>query len=164
MIGQAEFSKLNHFVYALHYHGQNYVLPDLVVVTKYRRRCLTAPMLARLREIATTMGEWGIPLGMPEVLRPRCQEWGGRLDEMNGEADHVHLLVSLPPNLDLDLSRFVNALKTNASRLLRKEFADELGRVYRKPVLWSRSYCIVSCGGAPLAVIRRYIEGQAAPK
>lgn len=138
MNGQAEFSKLNHCVYALHYH--------LVVVTKYRRKCLTGPMLARLRDLAAT----------------RCQEWGGRLDEMNGEADHVHLLVSLPPNLDL--SGFVNALKTNTSRLLRKEFADELGRVYRKPVLWSRSYCIVSCGGAPLALIRRYIEGQASPE
>jgi hypothetical protein len=74
-------------------------------------------MLARVREIAAT----------------RCTGWGGSLLEFNGEADHVHLLVALPPNLDL--SRFVNNLKTTSSRLLRKEFAERLKRVYRKPVL-----------------------------
>lgn len=135
---QADFSKLYHCVYALHYH--------LVVVTKYRRKCITAPMLDRFREIAAA----------------RCEGWGGKLIEVNGEADHVHLLVSLPPNLDL--SRFVNNLKTTTSRLLRKEFAAHVNRVYRKPVLWSRSYCILSCGGASLSVIKQYIEQQAAPE
>ena len=54
------------------------------------------------------------------------------------------MLVSLPPNLDL--SRFANNLKTTTSRLIRKEFAAEVSGVYyRKPVLWSRSYCIVRC-------------------
>jgi putative transposase len=135
---QAEFTKLYHCVYALNYH--------LVLVTENRRRCMTASMLDRLREIATA----------------RCEGWGGKLVEMNGEPDHVHLLVSMPPNLDL--SRFVNNLKTTTSRLIRKEFADELVRVYRKPVFWSRSYCIVSCGGAPLSIIRHYIEQQERPE
>ena len=135
---QAEFSKLYHCVYALHYH--------LVLVTKYRRKCITAPMLDRFREIAAA----------------RCEGWGGKLMEVNGEPDHVHLLVSLPPNLDL--SRFVNNLKTTTSRLLRKEFAAQVNRVYRKPVFWSRSYRILSCGGAPLSVIKQYIEQQAAPE
>jgi putative transposase len=122
---------------ALHYH--------LVIVTKYRRRCLTAALLARFKEIASA----------------RCDGWGGRRIEVNGEPDHVHLSVSLPPNLDL--SRFVNNIKTTTSRLVRKEFAAEVNRVYYpKPVLWSRSYCIVSCAGAPLSVIRQYIEQQEA--
>ena len=56
---------------------------------------------------------------------------------------------------------FVNNLKTTSSRLLRKEFAHKLNRVYRKPVLWSRSYCILSCGGAPLSILKQYIERQA---
>lgn len=135
---QTEFSKLYHCVYALHYH--------LVLVTKYRRRCLTAPMLDRLREIAAV----------------RCEGWGGKLLEMNGEPDHAHLLVALPPNLDL--SNFVNNLKTTSSRLIRKEFSDHLAHVYRKPVFWSRSYCIVSCGGAPLSIIKQYIEQQERPE
>ena len=56
--------------------------------------------------------------------------------EFNGEADHVHALVSLPPNLDL--SRFVNNLKTTSSRLVRREYARQLSRVYRKPAILLR--------------------------
>jgi len=82
--------------------------------------------------------------------------------EVKDEPDHVHLLVSLPPNLDL--SRFVNNLKTTTSRLIRKEFADEVNRFYRKPVLLSRSYCAISCGGAPLSVIKQFTERQSAPE
>jgi putative transposase len=134
MTEKPEFSKLYHCVYSLHYH--------LVLVTKYRRRVIIQPMLERLREIA----------------RVRCEGWGGELVEINGEPDHIHLLVSLPPSLEL--SGFVNNLKTTTSRLIRKEFADELAKVYSKPVFWSRSYCIVSAGGAPLSIIRKYVEQQ----
>jgi putative transposase len=81
----------------------------------------------------------------------RCKDWGGALMEFNGEADQVQALMSLPPNLDL--SRFVNTLKTTSSRLVRREFAHRLNRVYRQPVFWSRSNCIVSCRGGPLSVI-----------
>ncbi|MGH7736859.1 MAG: IS200/IS605 family transposase, partial [Candidatus Tyrphobacter sp.] len=55
----------------------------------------------------------------------------------------------------------VNNFKTVSSRLVRKEFAARIGRIYRKPVFWSRSYCVVSCGGAPLSVLKQYVEGQA---
>jgi putative transposase len=129
---------LFHGVYALTYH--------LVIVTKKRRPCITRPMLDMLQDVAAQ----------------RCKDWGGELMEFNGEADHVHALVSLPPNLDL--SRFVNNLKTTSSRLLRREFAHQLSRVYRKPVFWSRSYCIISCGGAPLSVIKQYVEQQGTPE
>ena len=137
MAGQVGFSRLYHCVYALRYH--------LVVATKHRRRVLTAPLLDRFREIA----------------RARCEGWGGTLTAANGEPDHLRLLVSLPPNLDL--GRFVNNLKTTASRLIRREFAAEVNRSYRQPVLWSRSYCIISRGGAPLSVVRQCIEQQGTP-
>jgi putative transposase len=97
-----------------------------------------------------------------EISAARCEGWGGNLLEINGEPDHVYLLVSLPPNLDL--SRFVNNLKTTTSRLIRKEFAEQVQRFYWKPVFWSRSYCAISCGGAPLSVIKQYIEQQSAPE
>lgn len=138
MVRPASLSSLYHCVYALYYH--------LVIVTKYRRKALTRPMLQRLNAIAEA----------------RCEGWGGKLIEFNGEADHVHLLVSLPPNLEL--SGFVNNLKTTSSRLLRKEFASDINRFYRKPVLWSRSYCVITCGGAPLTVLKQYIERQQGPK
>lgn len=137
MASKQNFNKLYHCTYALHYH--------LVVVTKYRRKCITDPMLHQIEEIA----------------RQRCEGWGGELLELNGEADHVHLLVSLPPTVEL--SKFVNNLKTTSSRLLRRDFKDHLAKFYYKPVFWSRSYCVVSCGGAPLEVIKKYIEGQETP-
>jgi putative transposase len=98
---------------------------------------------------------------MQKIVKQRCEGWGGKLAEFNGENDHVHMLLSMPPNLDL--SRFVNNLKTTTSRLLRRDFPNHLRRHYRKPVLGSRSYCLVSCGGAPLSVIKQYIEQQARP-
>lgn len=132
-----ELSKLNHCSYSLHFH--------LVLVTKYRRKCITPTMLTRLEEIA----------------RDRCAGWGGDLLEMNGEADHVHLLVSLPPTAEL--SRFAGNIKTTTSRLIRRDFSDHLATFYWKPVFWSRSYCVISCGGAPLEIVRQYIENQQAP-
>lgn len=139
MSKNVKMHQLFHCNFALHYH--------LVVVTKYRRRCITKPILERLREI----------------VEQRCKDWRGELIEFNGEADHVHILMSLPPNLDL--SRFVNNLKTTSSRLLRRDFADQLNYVYKgKPVFWSRSYYIISCGGAPLSVLKQYVEQQDTPE
>lgn len=131
-------SKLHHCTFTLSYH--------FVFVTKYRRPCLTSAMLTRLREIVDDL----------------CESWGGRLIEMNGEADHVHLLLSMNPRAAPSV--ISNNFKTVTSRLLRKEFASELGQVYKKPVLWSRSYFVASCGGAPLAVIKQYIEAQRRPE
>lgn len=132
-----QISKLHHCVYSLNYH--------LVLVTKFRRKCLTAPMLAEFEVQA----------------KERCAAWGGRLIEANGEPDHVHLLIELPPTAAL--AEFVNALKTGTSRRLRTIFAQELAGVYSKPVLWSRSYCVLSCGGAPLEIIKQYIQQQDRP-
>ena len=100
-------------------------------------------------------------LMLQDVTAQRCKDWGGELMEFNGEPDHIHVLTSLPPNLDL--SRFLNNLKTTTSRLVRREYADQLSRVYPNPVFWARSYCIISCGGAPLSVIKHYVEQQKAP-
>jgi putative transposase len=76
--------------------------------------------------------------------------------------DHVHLLIELPPTVAL--ADFVNALKTGTSRRLRSAFAGYLSTIYSKPVLWSRSYCVLSCGGAPLSVIQQYIQQQDRPE
>lgn len=103
---------------------------------------------------------------MLERLKIICTElthkWDCELLEFNGEADHVHLLLSLNPKVVPSV--FVNNLKTVSSRLIRKDFGEELAKVYwKKPVFWSRSYCIITCGGAPLSVIKQYIEQQEAP-
>lgn len=131
--------QLYHCTFRLQYH--------LVMVTKYRRKCITKPMLSRLQQIACATTE----------------KWDGEVLEFNGEADHVHLLLELTPRTAP--SAFVNNLKTVTSRLIRKEFGDHLQRYYwRKPVFWSRSYCIITVGGAPLSVLKQYIEQQESPE
>jgi len=100
---------------------------------------------------------------LEEIARSTADKWGGEILECNGEADHVHLLVELTPRTAP--SAFVNNLKTVTSRLIRKEYAAHLNQYYwRKPVFWSRSYCMITVGGAPLSVLRQYIEQQNAPE
>lgn len=97
---------------------------------------------------------------MKDIFSATLQKWEGELIEFNGEPDHIHLLLSVNPKVQP--SKLVNNLKTVSSRLLRKEFGEHLNQVYRgQPVFWSRSYCILSCGGAPLSVLKRYIQQQA---
>lgn len=136
-MNKLEIKTLNHCAYSLNYH--------LVMVTKYRKRCLTQPMLDEFSQQA----------------RERCLAWGGEVKEVNGEADHVHLLIELPPSVAI--ADFVNALKTGTSRRLRNLFADHLEEFYQKPTLWSRSYFIASCGGAPPEVIKQYVQQQERP-
>jgi putative transposase len=78
--------------------------------------------------------------------------------EFGGEADHVHLLFSAYPNLDL--SKFINNLKTVSSRMIRKNFPEHLKGFYYKPVLWTRAYCLLSTGGATIEIIEKYIQNQ----
>ena len=120
-------------VYALHVH--------LVFVTKYRRRVLDEAATATLRTIFAKVGE----------------DFGAELRACDGEDDHVHLLVEYPPTVLLPT--LVNSLKGVSSRLLRQQRPD-IARRYWKNVLWSPSYFAASCGGAPLDIIRRYVEQQ----
>ncbi|WP_084137619.1 IS200/IS605 family transposase [Moraxella caprae] len=89
------------------------------------------------------------------------KKWGVELLEFNGEADHVHLLLDMHPNIMP--SKFINNLKTVTSRLMRKEFAKHLAHFYWKPVLWTRAYCLLTTGGATIDTIRQYIEKQERP-
>ncbi|MBT8763063.1 IS200/IS605 family transposase [Desulfohalobiaceae bacterium Ax17] len=123
-----------HAVYDLKYH--------LVLVTKYRNPVLSDQILKRLKEILVAL----------------CDKWDVQLLEFNGEKDHVHLLIDAHPSLEL--SRFINNIKTVTSRKVRKEFAQELAKYYWKPLLWTRAYFIATTGGAPLEVIKQYIEKQ----
>lgn len=127
-----------HCVYKLTYH--------LVLVTKYRKECLSNEMLNRLEEI----------------VKKNCADWEIDLLEFNGEADHIHLLLEMHPNIMP--SKFINNLKTVSSRLIRKEFEEELKPYYWKPVLWTRAYCLLTTGGATIDVIREYIKNQERPE
>ncbi len=117
----------------------------LVFVPKYRRKVFTTPMLERL----------------DAVYRETCQQMGGELLEFNGETDHVHLLVSCPPKMAL--SNFIGKLKGKSAYVLRQEFWPQVEKKLWGEQFWSPSYCVVSCGGAPLEIIEAYIKDQRRP-
>ena len=116
----------------------------LVFVTKYRRRVLTKAAFDDLRGIFAKV----------------CQDLESELVECDGEDDHVHLLVNYPPKLAV--SKLVNSLKGVSSRRLRQRHPD-IARRYWKGVLWSPSYFAGACGGAPLSIIKQYVENQRTP-
>jgi putative transposase len=89
-----------------------------------------------------------------------CADVQATMVEMDGEDDHVHLLVECPPKVAV--SSLVNSLKGVSSRLLRQQRPD-IRKRYWKGVLWSPSYFASSCGGAPISIVRQYIERQKIP-
>lgn len=125
-----------HVVFELHAH--------IVFVPRYRKRIFDRSALERLHQTFARV----------------CSTFETTLVEFNGEADHVHLLVNYPPKVAL--SSLVNSLKGVSSRVLRKERPD-IAKRYWKGGMWSASYFVASVGGAPLSVLRRYIESQRAP-
>ena len=126
-----------HCIFKMHVH--------LVFVTKYRRKVFDGDAIERLRRLFGGV----------------CTNLEASLIEMDGEDNHVHLLVEYPPKLAVSV--LVNSLKGVSSRMLRKERPD-LKKRYWKNMLWSPSYFASSCGGAPISIIRQYIEQQQTPK
>jgi putative transposase len=118
----------------------------LVLTTKYRKKLFTGAMITRLSEVFTDL----------------CEKWNCKVIEFNGEEEHIHLLFQYLPQMDL--SKFVNNLKSVSSRRVRAEFADEVNKVYWKSVLWNESYFIASCGGVTVSVLKKYIEHQDSPE
>ncbi len=124
-------------VSALHVH--------LVLVTKYGRGVPDADMLHCCQD----------------TMRKVCADFGAELREFNGEDDHVHLLVEYPPKVAA--SALVNSLKGVPARRLRSQFTGRVNRHLMHGHSWSPSYFAASCGGAPLSIIRQYIEQQRHP-
>jgi putative transposase len=120
--------------FALHVH--------LVFVTKFKRKVFTKEILADTRKIFESV----------------CKDFEAELVEFEGEKDHVHLLVNYPPKVSV--SKLVNSLKGVSARLLRKKGYPTVVKYLWGGSLWSPSYFAGSCGGAPISIIRQYIEGQ----
>jgi len=117
----------------------------LVFVTKYRRNVFTKQILEELRRIFVDV----------------CTDFEADLIEFEGEKNHVHLLVNYPPKVAV--SKLVNSLKGVSSRLIRKKQYPSIQQALWGDHLWSPSYFAGACGGAPLSVIRQYIEQQDSP-
>lgn len=128
-----ELDTNNHSVFAMYYH--------LVLVVKYRRKVIDDNISARLQEIFKNIqGKYNITL----------LEW-------NHDVDHVHILFKAHPNTEI--SKFINAYKSASSRLVKKEFLMIKEKLW-KEYFWARSFCLLTTGGVPIDIIKRYIESQ----
>ncbi len=128
-----ELDNNNHSVFLMYYH--------LVLVIKYRRKAIDDKISALLKEIF-------------ENIAPN---YNIELQEWNHDRDHVHILFKAQPNSEL--SKFINAYKSASSRLIKKEY-PVIRKALWKEYFWSRSFCLLTTGGAPISVIKRYIESQ----
>lgn len=117
----------------------------LVFLTKFRRKLFTDPLL--------TFAE--------TTMRTVRAELDVELVEFNGEADHGAPARGLPPALAI--STLVQRLKGRTAYAVRRESTGACVRARMRSHLWSPSYFAVSCGGAPLSIIKQYIDGQARP-
>ena len=132
-----ELQSTRHAKYLLHAH--------LVFTPKYRKKIFTKAHLDLMKEVFDRV----------------CKEMDAELVEFDGERDHVHLLVLYPPRIAIAV--LVNSLKGVSSRMLRKEFPEFKKAYWGDAALWSRSYFAASVGGAPLEIVKQYIEQQNTP-
>ena len=118
-------------VYSCTYH--------VIWVVKYRRKFLTGKIETRLKQIC----------------REVAIECEFQIQEMECDQDHIHLLIDVNPQFGIH--KAVKRMKGRSSRLMRQEFAILRSRL---PTLWTNSYFVATCGGAPLTVIKQYIDSQ----
>jgi len=91
-----------------------------------------------------------------EIFKETCEQMDCEMLEFNGEDDHVHFLIAIPPKHSVSV--VAGKLKGKSSYFLREEFWPELKTRLWGNHLWSPSYCSVTCGGAPLEIVKKYID------
>ena len=128
-----ELDHNSHSVFLVYYH--------LVMVIKYRRKGRNDKISERAKEIF-------------EYIAPN---YNITLEEWNHDKDHVHILFRAHPNTEI--SKFINAYKSASSRLLKKEFPQIRQKLWKER-FWSQSFCLLTTGGTPIEVLKKYIESQ----
>ena len=123
----------NHSVFLIYYH--------LVLVVKYRRQVFDDGISEFARDIFVRIAT---------VYNITLEQW-------NHDKDHVHIMFRAHPNTEI--SKFINAYKSASSRLIKKNFPAVRRKLW-KQMFWSRSFCLLTTGGAPIEVIRKYIQTQ----
>lgn len=123
----------NHSVFSITYH--------VIFCVKYRRQVIDDKISLRLKEIFLKIGI----------------NYQITLIEWEHNKDHVHMIIKATPKTEL--SKFINAYKSASSRLIKKEFPDIKKHLW-KELFWSRSFLVLSVGGAPIEIIKQYIQNQ----
>jgi putative transposase len=136
-MSEENFRNGAHVVYKLHAH--------IIFVTKYRRKVMTERVSNLIKQ----------------EFEKSCEKFKVELDEFETDDDHVHILITYPPKVCL--SSLVKSLKIRSSKVIRQQNWDEVTSALWGNHFWSNSYCVVSCGGAPFQIIKKYIQNQKMP-
>lgn len=123
----------NHSVFLLYYH--------LILVVKYRRNVFDDDMSNYAKDMFIRLSE----------------SYNITLVEWNHDNDHVHILFKAHPNTEI--TKFINAYKSASSRLIKRDFPQVKKKLW-KEMFWSRSFCLLTTGGLPIEVVKKYIENQ----
>ncbi|PRS99632.1 IS200/IS605 family transposase [Bacillus wiedmannii] len=123
----------NHSVFLLYYH--------LVLVVKYRRNVFDDDISDYAKDMFVRLSE----------------NYNITLIEWNHDVDHVHILFKAHPNTEM--TKFINAYKSASSRLMKRDFPQMKKKLW-KDMFWSRSFCLLTTGGSPIDIVKKYIENQ----
>ncbi|MDA2043866.1 IS200/IS605 family transposase [Bacillus cereus group sp. Bc191] len=123
----------NHSVFLLCYH--------LVLVVKYRRNVFDDDISDYAKDMFVRLSE----------------NYNITLVEWNHDVDHVHILFKAHPNTEM--TKFINAYKSASSRLIKRDFPHVRKKLW-KEMFWSRSFCLITTGGSPIDIVKKYIENQ----
>lgn len=123
----------NHSVFLLHYH--------LILVTKYRRQVIDDEISDFAKDTFIRISE----------------SYHITLIEWNHDKDHVHIVFKAQPKTEL--TKFINAYKSASSRLIKRDF-PRVKQFLWKEMFWSKSFCLLTTGGAPIDLIKKYIQNQ----
>lgn len=123
----------NHSVFLLNYH--------LIFVTKYRAKVINDYISEYLKAIF-------------QRIQP---DYNIDLQEWNHNIDHIHILFKAHPKTEL--TKFINSYKSASSRLVKKDFPEIKNKLWKES-FWSKSFCLISTGGAPIEIIKKYIQSQ----
>ena len=123
-----------HSCFLLQYH--------MVLVTKYRKPVLTGKVKDHVYD----------------TIRTIFDERGYNILELNGEADHIHILFEAGP--DMAPMELANVVKTKTARFVRRDLPDEVNKIYGRQVFWTDSYFVTTVGTNSLAVVQDYIKNQ----
>ena len=128
-----ELDNNNHSVFSMYYH--------LILVVKYRRKVIDDSISDYAKSVF-------------EKIAP---SYNISLLEWNHDVDHVNIMFKAQPNSEL--SKFINAYKSASSRLIKKDYPEIREKLWEE-YFWSQSFCLLTTGGAPIEVIKKYIETQ----
>ena len=136
------FKKVKDKPYYTNNHSCFLLSAHLVLVTKYRKPVLQG----KVRDYVYAL------------IKETMESENIIIREMNGEAEHIHILFDYVP--DVRLSELINKIKSRTARLVRRDYPVEVGKYYWKPLFWTNSYFLGSIGSNTTEIVKEYIQNQ----